>query len=458
MKSYDLVIVGGGPGGYTSALRAAKLGLSVALVEKDHLGGTCLNRGCIPSKTLLHGARIVDMIEKGKRWGIETAAPLIHFDQMRKHKDAVIQRLRTGIDSMLKAGKIDQYRGHGTVHPDLTVTVRSQGEETAICGKHILLATGSQPSLPPIPGLEQTEVRTSDTIFDIDDLPESIVIVGGGVIGLEFADIFSSLRAKVTVVEMAERILATEDADAAKVVEKHLKSKGVKFFTSAKVASMRQDNGRKIVSVQTADGTVELAAAEILVAVGRRPNLDGLEPLGLRMNGPFVAVDEYLQTNLPNVYAVGDLIGGWQLAHVATAEGFRAVDNIAKKKEKMDYRAVPRCLYTSPEIASVGLGEQAARERGYDVQTATFPLAGIGKAVAVDESDGFMKLIADRKYGEILGVVLVGPHVTEMINEASAYMVLEGTVEEMARMIHPHPTISEIFFEAADLWLKSSMP
>jgi dihydrolipoamide dehydrogenase len=359
---------------------------------------------------------------------------------------------------MLKAGKIDQYRGHGTVHPDLTVTVRSQGEETAICGKHILLATGSQPSLPPIPGLEQTEVRTSDTIFDIDDLPESIVIVGGGVIGLEFADIFSSLRAKVTVVEMAERILATEDADAAKVVEKHLKSKGVKFFTSAKVASMRQDNGRKIVSVQTADGTVELAAAEILVAVGRRPNLDGLEPLGLRMNGPFVAVDEYLQTNLPNVYAVGDLIGGWQLAHVATAEGFRAVDNIAKKKEKMDYRAVPRCLYTSPEIASVGLGEQAARERGYDVQTATFPLAGIGKAVAVDESDGFMKLIADRKYGEILGVVLVGPHVTEMINEASAYMVLEGTVEEMARMIHPHPTISEIFFEAADLWLKSSMP
>ena len=455
MKSYDLIIVGGGPGGYTSALRAAKLGLTVALVEKDHLGGTCLNRGCIPSKTLLYGARIVDMIGKGKLWGIEAGPPVIRFEQMRKRKDAVIQRLRSGIDMMLKAGKVDQYRGHGTVHPDLTVTVRIQGQDVAIRGKHVILATGSQPSLPPVPGLEQAEVHTSDTIFDIERLPESIVIVGGGVIGLEFADIFSTLGASVTVVEAVERILAAEDADAAKAVEKHLREKGVKFFTGAKVESMRRENGHKIVSVQTASGKAELAAEEILVAAGRRPNLSGLEGLGLRMNGPFVAVDEYLQTNIPNVYAVGDVTGGWQLAHVATAEGFRAVDNIAKKKEKMDYRVVPRCLYTSPEIASVGLSEQAARERGYDVKTATFPLAGIGKAVAVDEAGGFMKLIADRKYGEILGVVLVGPHVTEMIGEASAFMVLEGTVEEMARMIHPHPTISEIFFETADHWLKS---
>lgn len=454
MKKYDIVVVGGGPGGYTSALRAAGLGLSVAIVEKDHLGGTCLNRGCIPSKTLLHCAHVVDLAGKAKRWGVELPAPVIHFDQMIQHKNNVIQRLRSGIDSMLKAGKIDQYKGHGTVHSDLRVEVQNQESETIIAGSHIILATGSQPFLPPIAGLDQVDVHTSDTIFELEKLPESIVIVGGGVIGLEFAAIFSSLNVDVTVVEMADRILAAEDADAAKIVEKELLHKGVKFMTKAKVTSMRMEGSRKVLSVQTTEKQHDLAASEIIVAVGRQPNIHGLESLGLRMNGNYVAVDEYLQTSIPHVYAIGDLIGGWQLAHVATAEGHRAVDNIAKHKEKMNYNVVPRCIYTSPEIASVGISEQAARERGYNVKVSTFPFAGSGKAIAMDEPTGFIKLIADVKYGEVLGVVMVGTQVTEMINEASSYMHLEGTVEEMGRMIHPHPTISEVFFDAANSWLK----
>lgn len=454
MKEYDIVVVGGGPGGYTAALRAAGLGLTVALVEKDHLGGTCLNRGCIPSKTLLHCSHVIDLIGKAKRWGMEMPAPVIHFDQMMAHKNKVIQRLRAGIDAMLKAGKIDQYKGHGTVHSDLTVQVQSQESEDIIKGSHMILATGSQPFLPPIAGLDQVDARTSDTIFDLEHLPDSIVIVGGGVIGLEFAAIFSSLNVDVTVVEMADRILAAEDADAAKIVEKELLDKGVKFMTKAKVAFMRKEGDRKIVSVETAGKQFELVTSEILVAVGRKPNIHGLEELGLRMNGAFVAVDEYMQTSIPQVYAIGDLIGGWQLAHVATAEGHRAVDNIAKSREKMNYNIVPRCIYTSPEIASVGISEQTARERGYHVKVSTFPLAGSGKAIAMDEPNGFIKLIADAQYGEVLGVVMVGTQVTEMINEASAYMHLEGTVEEMGRMIHPHPTISEIFLDAANNWMK----
>ncbi|TBL81667.1 dihydrolipoyl dehydrogenase [Paenibacillus thalictri] len=453
METYDVAVVGGGPGGYVAAVRAAQLGLTVALVEGDHLGGTCLNRGCIPSKTLLRFAEVIELIRKARGWGIEAGEPVLSIDKMMGQKDKVIGKLRGGIGMLLKTNKIKHYEGFGTVHPDRSITVRSGESETNLSARHVILATGSKPFLPPIPGIDKTDVHTSDSIFSLSHIPKSVVIVGGGVIGVEFAGIFAGLNAKVTIVEMAPRIVATEDEDASKVLAKSLKDKGVSILTDAKVEGIGQADGIKRVTVATKAGTQELECDEVLVAVGRTPNTRGLEALGLEMNKSFVAVNEYMETSIPGIYAVGDLIGGWQLAHVASGEGLCAAANIAGHKQKMNYRVVPRCIYTSPEIASVGISVETAKQLGYQVKVEKFHHLGNGKAIAMDETEGFVKLISEEKFGEILGVVMVGPHVTEMISEAAAYMHLEGTVEELANMIHPHPAVSESLFEAANAWL-----
>jgi len=449
-SSYEIVVIGGGPGGYVAALRAAELGKKTALIEADFLGGTCLNRGCIPSKTYLKHSEIIEQIEKAKDWGIETGSLTFSFDKMKKRKDEVIERLRGGIAFLLKQGKIDVYNGYGSLLAGGRVKVKTESGEETIQADKVIIATGSTPSVPPIPGLDSVQYDTSDTIFDLLDIPKSVIIIGGGVIGVEFATIFASLKTEVTIIEAADRIVPTEDAEASKFLAKLMKKKGIKLHVGAKVQKVEETSGVKTVVCVDAKGKeLSLEAETLLVSTGRRPNLSATKEVSLEQNGPFIQVNDQMETRMANVFAVGDVIGGWQLAHAASAEGVVAANNAAGVLDRIDYKVMPRCIYTLPEIASVGLSEEEARKQGIEVLTEKFDFAGSGKALSAGEPEGFTKVIFEAKYGEIIGVVMAGAHVTEMISEASAFMYLEGTVEEAAKMIHPHPTISETFFEAA---------
>ena len=454
MKKFDVVVIGGGPGGYVAAIRAAQYGKKVGLVEARDLGGTCLNRGCIPSKTLLRHSEVIESIEKAKSWGIETGPVTLSLTKMLERKDQVIQKLRNGISFLLKKGKIDVLNGYGEVMQDGSIIVRAGEQEETITAGKIILATGSSPVIPAIPGLDQASYYTSETIFDIERIPESIVIVGGGIIGIEFACIFSGLKVPVTIVEMGDRIVPGEDMDASRALAQSLRKKGVTVMTNAKVQEVLTSGGKQSVKVESESGKVEMVeCGALLLSVGRKPNTSAFSQLKLEMNGPFVKVDREMRTSHPSFYAVGDVVGGWQLAHVASAEGLIAAANASGEKEEVDYKVVPRCVYTSPEIASVGITEEEAEKQGLSYKVTRVDHLGNGKALASDEKEGFVKLIADTKYGEILGVTMVGPHVTEMITEPAAFMHLEGTVEEMASMIHPHPTVSETLYEAAASWL-----
>jgi dihydrolipoamide dehydrogenase len=454
VKKYDTVVIGGGPGGYVAAIRAAQLGKKTALVEARELGGTCLNRGCIPSKTLLRHAEVIENIEKAKSWGIETGPVTLSLSKMLKRKDQVIEKLRNGISYLLQRGKIDVFNGFGEVEGNRKITIKSKDREERISYVRLILATGSSPVTPGIPGLKDAAYYTSDTIFDMDSIPKSIVIVGGGIIGVEFACIFSNLKVPVTIVEMGERIIAGEDPDASKALAKALKKKGVRILTDTRVTEIVTNTGEQAVVVEKPGGRKDsLQADAILLSIGRTPNTTAFNTLNLDMNGPFVKVDSEMKTSDPSVFAVGDVVGGWQLAHAASAEGLIAAANAAGGKEEVQYKVVPRCVYTSPEIASVGITEEEAAKQGLSYKVVKVDHAGNGKALAMDEKEGFVKLIADTTYGEILGVTMVGPHVTEMIAEPSAFIHLEGTVDEMATMIHPHPTVSESLYEAAASWL-----
>jgi len=387
---------------------------------------------------------------KAKDWGIETGSLTFSFDKMKKRKDEVIERLRGGIAFLLKQGKIDVYNGYGSLLAGGRVKVKTESGEETIQADKVIIATGSTPSVPPIPGLDSVQYDTSDTIFDLLDIPKSVIIIGGGVIGVEFATIFASLKTEVTIIEAADRIVPTEDAEASKFLAKLMKKKGIKLHVGAKVQKVEETSGVKTVVCVDAKGKeLSLEAETLLVSTGRRPNLSATKEVSLEQNGPFIQVNDQMETSMTNVFAVGDVIGGWQLAHAASAEGVVAANNAAGVLDRIDYKVMPRCIYTLPEIASVGLSEEEARKQGIEVLTEKFDFAGSGKALSAGEPEGFTKVIFEAKYGEIIGVVMAGAHVTEMISEASAFMYLEGTVEEAAKMIHPHPTISETFFEAA---------
>lgn len=451
MTSYDVIIVGGGPGGYVAALRAAKNGKRTALVEADHLGGTCLNRGCIPSKTLLKHAEMIENIEKANNWGIKTENLRFSLEEMFARKDQVIATLRSGIQHLLRAKKIDVYHGYGTIHNDKQVTVQMENESKKISGHNIIIATGSQPAVPPIDGLDAVAYQTTDTIFNISYIPQSIIIVGGGVIGVEFANIFASLKTKVTIIELGDTIIPTEDDDASKALLKCLKKKDIKVLTKSQVESVYESDQQKAVNITTQTGKTEtLTADEILLAVGRKPNLSAVAELNLQMNGGHIAVNEYLETSKKDYFAVGDVIGRLQLAHVASAEGLTAVENLDGNKVKMNYTVMPRCIYTNPQVASVGMSESDLKEKGIQYKVHKYSFSGNGKALAAGDTDGFSKVMIDEKYGEILGVVMVGAHVTEMISQSSAYMFLEGTVDELAEMVQPHPSFSEALMESAN--------
>ncbi|MGA0097743.1 MAG: dihydrolipoyl dehydrogenase [Bacilli bacterium] len=447
MQTFDLVIVGGGPGGYVAAIKAGQLGLKVALIEKDNVGGVCLNWGCIPTKTLLKSAKVFEQFKHAKDYGIDVKPDSIaaNLPEMIKRKDSVVRRLTGGVGSLLKKAGVTVIKGMGEVLDANHVKV---SEET-LEAKNLILATGASVIMPPIPGLQEAFdagfLLTSKEILDLKTLPASLVIVGGGVIGLEFATIFNSLGTKVTVIERLPNILAQVDEELRNLFQKKITKDGIQLITSATVTKI----GTNAVSYELDGKTIEINTDKVLMAVGMKPNTKSFASLNLAMEKHGVQVNEYMQTSIPNVYAIGDVTGKFMLAHVASHAGLVVIDHLQGGSQKMDYHAIPSGIYTFPEIAMVGVTEQDAKAQGIDYQTATFPLAANGKAMGENEKDGLVKIIVSKPYKEIIGVHIMGPSATELITEATLAINLEATAEELVHTIHPHPTLSEMVMEAA---------
>lgn len=460
---YDVVILGGGTGGYVAAIRAAQLGLKTAVVEKEKLGGTCLHKGCIPSKALLRSAEVYRTAREADQFGVETAGVSLNFEKVQQRKQAVVDKLAAGVNHLMKKGKIDVYTGYGRIlGPSIfsplpgTISVeRGNGEENdMLIPKQVIIATGSRPRM--LPGLEADgkSVLTSDEALQMEELPQSIIIVGGGVIGIEWASMLHDFGVKVTVIEYADRILPTEDLEISKEMESLLKKKGIQFITGAKVLPDTMKKTSDDISIQAEKGgeTVTYSAEKMLVSIGRQANIEGigLENTDIVTENGMISVNESCQTKESHIYAIGDVIGGLQLAHVASHEGIIAVEHFAGlNPHPLDPTLVPKCIYSSPEAASVGLTEDEAKANGHNVKIGKFPFMAIGKALVYGESDGFVKIVADRDTDDILGVHMIGPHVTDMISEAGLAKVLDATPWEIGQTIHPHPTLSEAIGEAA---------
>ncbi|WP_423407340.1 dihydrolipoyl dehydrogenase [Heyndrickxia sp. MSNUG] len=461
-QEYDLVILGGGTGGYVAAIRASQLGLKTAIVEKGKLGGTCLHKGCIPSKALLRSAEVFATAKKSEEFGVTTGEVGVNFAKVQERKEKIVEQLHKGVQHLMKQGKIDVYEGLGRIlGPSIfspmpgTISVEmNNGEENEmLIPKNVIVATGSRPRT--LPGLEADGqyVMTSDEALVMEELPKSIIIVGGGVIGIEWASMLADFGTEVTVIEYADRIVPTEDKEVSREMQRAMKKKGVKIVTSAKVLpeTLTKGNGVKI-SAELKGESKDFEAEKILVSVGRQANVEGigLENTEIQLEKGFVQTNEYFQTKESHIYAIGDVIGGLQLAHVASHEGIVAVEHIAGvDTHPIDYTLVSKCIYSSPEAASVGLTEDEAKEKGFEVKTGKFSFKAIGKALVYGESDGFVKIVADKATNDILGVHMIGPHVTDMISEAGLAKVLDATPWEVAHTIHPHPTLSEAIGEAA---------
>lgn len=450
-KNFDLAIIGGGPGGYVAAIRAAKLGLTVSLIEKDHLGGVCLNSGCIPTKTLYHTALMLEEIKKASVFGIETAGAKLDFTKTMKRKDDILGMQRQGIAFHFKKNGIELIKGTGKIKSSNKINVKdSSGKESAIIAKNIIIATGSSAASVPPFDLSQAGVLDNTGVLSLSKLPGSLLIVGAGVVGCEFANIFSTFGTKVTMVELLPGILATEDEDVSRIIHKALKAKGIDIYTSTKVEKLEKDN-----SVYTCklSGDKEIKAEKILISVGRKPNSAGLglEDVGIEIDQKgFIKVDSHLRTNTSNIYAVGDVIGNLQLAHVASEEGKTAAANIAGKDEEMDYRVIPWAVFTFPEIGTVGMTEAQAKKKSIDVSTGVFPFSSSGKAFITGETEGFVKIVSDKKTGEILGAQIIGPRASDLVHEVAVAMKGEILIDDLAKTVHSHPTLSEAVLEAAE--------
>ncbi|NLS87253.1 dihydrolipoyl dehydrogenase [Bacillus subtilis] len=460
---YDVVILGGGTGGYVAAIRAAQLGLKTAVVEKEKLGGTCLHKGCIPSKALLRSAEVYRTAREADQFGVETAGVSLNFEKVQQRKQAIVDKLAAGVNHLMKKGKIDVYKGYGRIlGPSIfsplpgTISVeRGNGEENdMLIPKQVIIATGSRPRM--LPGLEADgkSVLTSDEALQMEELPKSIIIVGGGVIGIEWASMLDDFGVKVTVIEYADRILPTEDLEISKEMESLLKKKGIQFITGAKVLpdTLTKTSGDISIQAEKDGETATYSAEKMLVSIGRQANIEGigLENTDIITENGMISVNESCQTKESHIYAIGDVIGGLQLAHVASHEGIIAVEHfVGLNPHPLDPTLVPKCIYSSPEAASVGLTEDEAKANGHNVKIGKFPFMAIGKALVYGESDGFVKIVADRDTDDILGVHMIGPHVTDMISEAGLAKVLDATPWEVGQTIHPHPTLSEAIGEAA---------
>jgi dihydrolipoamide dehydrogenase len=454
-ENFDLVIIGSGPGGYVAAVRAGQLGLKTAIVEKDkNLGGTCLLRGCIPTKALLHTADVFDEFKHSRELGIVAEGVSLDMPQAQKHKNKIVTKLSKGVDFLMKKNGVTVFSGMGRIDAPGQITVTAaDGSQKVLLAKNTMIATGSV--VRSLPGLEidGEQIISSDEVLQLSEVPKSMIVLGAGAVGVEFASMYSRFGTEVTMVELLPRVLPIEDEEISAVLAKSLKRQGIKVFTGTGFQSATREPGQVRVVAKTGDQTQEFAAEKLLVAVGRRAFCDGLglENTKVEIERGYVKIDDHMRTAEPGIYAIGDVVPTPLLAHVASAEGILAVETIAGKNPRpINYDHVPNCTYCSPEVASVGLTEAKARERGYDVKVGHFPVPVIGKAQILGATEGMVKIVADGRYDEVLGAHIIGPHATELIAEACIALQLESTVEEVIQTIHAHPTVSETFKEAAE--------
>ncbi len=458
--AYDVVVVGSGPGGYVAAIRASQLGLKTAIIEKESLGGICLNWGCIPTKALLKSAQVLNDIKHAKDYGIE-AQGSANFEAIIKRSRGVADKMSKGVQFLMRKNKIDVIMGHGSLKAKGKVTVKDKdGKAQEVEAKHIIIATGARSRELPAMKLDGKKIIGYREAMTLPQQPKSIIVVGSGAIGIEFGYFYNSLGSKVTVVEFMPRIVPVEDEDISKELEKNLKKQGIDIMTSSEVTAVDTSGQGVKATVKTGNGEKTLEADVLLSAVGVTANIEniGLETLGVKIEKGKILVDKFYKTNVDTVYAIGDCVPGQSLAHVASKEAIICVEAIANKEgkykqqpEPIDYNNVPGCTYSSPEVASVGYTEQAAKDAGYEIKVGKFPLSASGKASAAGHTEGFVKVIFDAKYGEWLGTHMIGYNVTEMIAETVVARKLETTHHEVLNSIHPHPTISESIKDAIEV-------
>lgn len=449
-SQFDLIIVGGGPGGYVAAIRAAQLGLKVALVERQYLGGVCLNIGCVPSKALLKNASVVDTFRHAKDYGIQVESFTPDYAAAVARSRTVSNRLVKGVEFLMKKNKITVFMDEGVFTARDTIELKKDGSK--LKAKNIIIATGSRPiSIPGLP-IDGKDVITSWEAILLREIPSPIVIVGAGAIGMEFAYIYHSYGADVTVVEMLPHLLPREDTEVSVELEKAMQKFGVKFRLNTKVEGAERTGDKVRLKVSSDGKTEEIEAQKVLVAISVKPNSEnlGLEALGVKTTRGAIDVDPTMQTNVPGLYAIGDVTMKLALAHVASAQGIIAAEAIAGKEPRgLDLNNVPRCTYCEPQVASLGLTEAQAKETGREIRIGKFPFRANGKALGINEYEGFVKLVVDKKYGEILGVHMIGPEVTDLTGELSLAKSMELTPMEIAHAIHAHPTLTEAVGEAA---------
>ena len=452
--SYDIIVVGSGPGGYVTAIRASQLGLKTAIVEKESLGGVCLNWGCIPTKALIKSANVYEYLQHAADYGINVKESSADFGAMIKRSRDVANGMSNGIQFLMKKNKIDVLKGNGVIKAGkaVEVTDESGNKTTYTAAKGVIIATGSRSrELPNLPQ-DGTKIIGYRQAMTLPTQPKKLVVVGSGAIGVEFAYFYNAIGTEVTIVEYLPNIVPVEDEDVSKQLEKSFKKAGINILTNASVESVDTSGSGCVVSIKTAKGEEKIECDVVLSAAGVVTNIEniGLEELGIVVDKGRILVNDYYQTNLPGYYAIGDIVPGPALAHVASAEGIICVEKIAgHHPEPLNYGNIPGCTYCSPEVASVGITEKAAKEAGYEIKVGKFPFSASGKASAAGAKDGFVKLIFDAKYGELLGGHMIGANVTEMVAELVAVRKLETTGEELIKTVHPHPTMSEAIMEAA---------
>jgi dihydrolipoamide dehydrogenase len=454
VAKYDVAVLGAGPGGYVAALRAAILGAKTCIIEKKYIGGTCLNVGCIPSKALLHTAEIFSHLNRASEYGLATGGtPTVDFPKVMARTRKIVTQLTGGVGQLLKARKVETIMGTGKLLGDGRLEVTREGGATeTISAESIIIATGSAPARPQMFPFDGQHVVTTDETTCNDYLPDEVIIVGGGIIGCEFATVYSELGRKVTLVEMLDSLCAGLDADIAREIVKSLKKRGVTILTSTKITAMKVEGEQVVASIEN---KADIRAGMALIAVGRVPVLAGigLEAAGVEMNGRLIKVDAACRTNVPGLYAIGDCASAMQFAHVASRMGNVAAENACGQRSCDDLRVVPAGIYTHPEVATVGHSEAGAKAAGFEIKVAKFPLTASGMAQAYGDTAGLTKIIAEAKTGEILGALCIGQHATDMIHEIALAMKNELTVDEIAELIHAHPTFAETVGETAELWI-----
>jgi len=450
MEKYDLTVIGGGPGGYVSAIRAAQRGQKVCLIEKNRVGGTCLNVGCIPTKSLLSSIDLLNKIKSAEEYGLSVGDYSCDLAKVVTRKNQIVQKLVKGVEFLLSSYGVALKSGKGAFIDKNTISISNGNDEEIISTNNTIIATGSRPADIPIFGIDEDKVVTSTGALNITTPPEELLIVGGGVIGSEFACIYSSLGTKVTIVEMMPNIIPTEDRQIARRLQGSFKKKGIKISTKVKIEKLEKTSAGIAATLDT--GKV-IEADKALISIGRSLNVEGigLEKAGVAQGAREILVNERMETNIPGVYAIGDVTGKILLAHVATAQGIVAAENCSGKKERtMDYNVVPSCIFTTPEIASVGLTDAAAKAKGIETRVGSFSFMALGKALAMGEAEGMVRLVADAATDKLLGAQMIGPHTTDLIAEVALAIRLGATAEQVGETIHAHPTLAESIMEAAE--------